>query len=212
VCLNSLLYKTEKDMERISSLLGREQEAAYWRQLASRRAATIRKLLWDPSKGVFFDYDLRSGKRSEYAYATTFYPLWAGLASTEEARALVRNLRQFEQPGGLAMSTRETGVQWDYPYGWAPIQLLVVEGLQKYGYNSDADRISYKFLSTVLDNFERDGTIREKYNVVTRSSETKVTAGYAANVVGFGWTNGVFLELLSGLPHDSLSRLEGTAR
>lgn len=207
VCLNSLLYKTEKDMERMSSLLGQEPEAARWQRLATHRAATMRKLLWDATRGMFFDYDLRSGKRSDYPYATTFYPLWAGLASAEEARAVVRNLHRFEQPGGLAMSTLETGVQWDYPYGWAPVQLLAVEGLRRYGYGAEANRISYEFLAMVADNFRRDGTIREKYNVVTRSSEIQVTAGYAANVVGFGWTNGVFLELLRRLPAHWVERL-----
>jgi len=129
------------------------------------------------------------------------------LATPEEARALVTNLPLFEQPGGIAMSRHETGVQWDYPYGWAPLQLLVVEGLRRYGFNSVADRISYKFLSTVAENFRRDGTIREKYNVVTRSSESHVTAGYQANVVGFGWTNGVFLELLHSLSREWSERL-----
>ena len=108
------------------------------------------------------------------------------------------------------MSTRETGVQWDYPYGWAPIELLAVEGLRRYGYDAEANRISYEFLAMVLDNFQRDGTIREKYNVVTRSSEIPVTAGYAANVVGFGWTNGVFLELLNRLPGELVEQLRAT--
>lgn len=207
VCLNSLLYKTEKDMEEISSRLGRKQGAARWRQLASQRAERMRTLLWDATRGMFFDYDLRRGRRSDYPYATAFYPLWAGLPTAEEARAVVKNLHRFEQSGGLAMSTRETGVQWDYPYGWAPIQLLAVEGLRRYGYDAEANRISYEFLSTVLDNFQRDSTIREKYNVVSRSSEIQVTAGYAANVVGFGWTNGVFLELLRRLPDKWVERL-----
>lgn len=143
-----------------------------------------------------------------YEYATTFYPLWAGLATAQEAASVVRNLHRFEHAGGLAMSTRETGVQWDYPYGWAPIQFLAVEGLRRYGYQAEANRIAYEFLSMVLDNFQRDGTIREKYNVVTRSSEIGVTAGYAANVVGFGWTNGVFAELLSQLPDNWIARLQ----
>jgi alpha,alpha-trehalase len=60
----------------------------------------------------------------------------------------------------------------------------------------------------VLENFRHDGTIREKYNVVTRSSEVHVTAGYEANVVGFGWTNGVFLALLHELPPEWVKRLE----
>jgi alpha,alpha-trehalase len=99
------------------------------------------------------------------------------------------------------MSTNDSGVQWDYPFGWAPIQLLAVEGLRNYGYQADANRISQKFLAMVLANFERDGTIREKYNVVTDSSNIQLSEGYRDNVVGFGWTNAVFLELLQELPH-----------
>jgi alpha,alpha-trehalase len=75
-----------------------------------------------------------------------------------------------------------------------------IDGMRRYGFNEDADRVAYKFLSTVAENFRRDGTIREKYNAVTRSSETAVTAGYNINIVGFGWTNGVFLSLLRDLP------------
>jgi alpha,alpha-trehalase len=85
--------------------------------------------------------------------------------------------------------------------------LLADEGIRKYGFNDDADRVSYEFLSTVAENFRRDGTIREKYNAVTRSSETQVTAGYRMNIVGFGWTNGVFLVLLHELPPNFVARL-----
>ena len=105
------------------------------------------------------------------------------------------------------MSVQESQGQWDYPFGWAPVQLLAVEGMRRYGHNVEADRVSAEFLSTVLENFARDKTIREKYNVVTRSSETKVTAGYAANVVGFGWTNAAFVELLHALPAEKIAQV-----
>jgi alpha,alpha-trehalase len=59
----------------------------------------------------------------------------------------------------------------------------------------DAARVSREFVTTVRDNFASDHTIKEKYNVVTGSSEFQVTAGYSQNVVGFGWTNGVVLEM-----------------
>ena len=93
------------------------------------------------------------------------------------------------------------------PYAWAPDQLIADEGLRKYGFNKEADRVSYEFLSTVAENFRQDGTIREKYNAVTRSSETQVTAGYHMNIVGFGWTNRVFLELLHDLPAELVQKL-----
>ncbi len=200
VCLNSLLFKAEQDLAALAHLLGRGEDAARWQQRAAARRDAINKYLWDPKAGIFFDYDFDRGVRSSYVYATTVYPLWAGLASEKQARAVAANLKRLERPGGLAMSERVTGVQWDLPYGWAPIQLLAVEGLRRYGFEEQANSMAYNFLSMVLENFQRDGTIREKYNVVTRSSEFKVTAGYHANVVGFGWTNGVFLELLHELP------------
>jgi len=200
VCLNSLLYKTEKDLQEMSTLLGRREEAQLWGRKAIERQKRIMKYLWDERRGLFVDYNFFTGARSAYEYATTFYPLWAGLTSKEQAQAVVRNLALFEQFGGLAMSRRETQAQWDYPYGWAPIHLLVVEGLRRYGYAVEADRISSKFLTTVMQNFLLDHTIREKYDVVSGSEITHIGAGYKQNVTGFGWTNGVFLELLQMLP------------
>ncbi len=209
VDLNSLLYKTETDLERITTLLGRPAEARAWRERAARRRALVDRYLWDAQRGMYFDYDFVAGKRSTYEYATTFYPLWAGLASPEQARAVAGKLSRFEQPGGVAMSRQETLTQWDYPYGWAPIQLLTIEGLRRYGQGPEADRLSRRFLDTVAENFRRDGTIREKYNMVTRSSEMKISAGYVENVAGFGWTNGVFLELQHGLPQQEPARRVG---
>jgi len=116
-------------------------------------------------------------------------------------------MKIFERPGGIVTSDRETGVQWDAPYGWAPVQWFAVMGLRRYDFTTDATRVAQKFDSMVLENFLRDGTIREKYNAVTRSSETQVTAGYHMNIVGFGWTNGVFLALLNELPQASVARL-----
>ena len=207
VCLNSLLYKSESDLAEMASILGKKDDVEKWRRLAETRKTKMNQFFWNAEKGMFFDYDFESQKQSSYTYVTTFYPLWAGLATTEQARAVEKNLSVFEQPGGLDMSPTESGGQWDHPYGWAPMQLVGIEGLRRYGFNGDANRLAYKFLSTVSENFRRDGTIREKYNVVTRSSETAVTAGYHMNIVGFGWTNGVFLELLKKLPSDAVERL-----
>ena len=207
VCLNSLLYKTERDLEQLSQRLGRKADAELWQKRAEHRKQAMQKYFWNEKAGLFFDYDFERSQQSTYRYATTFYPLWSGLATQEQAKALARNLPILERPGGLVMSSEESEGQWDFPYAWAPLQLITVEGLRRYGLAADANRLSYKFLSTVAENFRRDGTIREKYNAVTRSDEVKVGAGYQANVIGFGWTNGVFLELLHGLPQSDVQRL-----
>jgi alpha,alpha-trehalase len=207
-CLNSLLYKTEKDMEQISKWLGHGTDAERWAKRAQERKRLITHYLWSGERGFFTDLNFQTLQKSSYGYATMFYPLWAGLATPGQAKAVVGNLKGFEQPGGLPMSTQETGAQWDLPYGWGNIEMLAIEGLRRYGYNADADRVSYEFLSMVAENFRRDGNIREKYNVVTRSSEAHVELGYQMNVVGFGWTNAAFIELLHGLPKEMVERLE----
>ena len=52
--------------------------------------------------------------------------------------------------------------------------------------------------------FERSGTIVEKYDVRRGASDVAgdIRFGYRENQVGFGWTNGVYLEL-AGRPHES---------
>ncbi len=208
VCLNSLLYKTEKDLEQISRWLGHTADAQKWARRAADRKSLVTRYLWDSAHGSFFDFDVVKNKISTYSYASMFYPLWAGLATPEQAKAVAANLKVVERPGGIAMSPYETGAQWDLPYGWGNIEMVCIAGLRRYGFNADADRVSYEFLSTVAGNFRRDGNIREKYNVVTRSSEAHVELGYEMNVVGFGWTNAAFLELLHGLPKDMVERLD----
>ena len=214
VCLNSLLYKEEKDLETISRILGRQKDAEEWRARAARRQALITQWMWDAKAGEFFDYNFMTKERSTYEYASTFYPLWAGLATRQQAAAIVRSLPHFARQGGFMTSPYDTGAQWDAPYAWAPIQFLVVEGLRRYGYNNEANQLAFDFLSTVALNFRRDHTIREKYNAVTRSSDSPTTSGYSINVVGFGWTNATFLEFLHDLPAEYVQRLaaEQTAR
>jgi alpha,alpha-trehalase len=205
VCLNSLLYKYERDLAWMAAKLGKPEEASHWDAVALQRRAAINKYLWDGQKGMYFDYEFSApadsgsaaadGRQSDYAYLTTFYPLWAGAADAEQARKVEAHLDLFEKAGGLAMSTLDSGVQWDLPYGWAPVTWLAVAGLAGNGDEKDAVRVAEKFMATVRDNFACDGTIREKYNVVTRASEVAVTNGYRQNVIGFGWTNAVYLKM-----------------
>ncbi len=143
--------------------------------------------------GMFYDYNYVTHTPSTYNYITAFYPLWAGLASPQQAAAIEHHLGLFERDGGLATSDRDSGTQWDLPYGWAPTNWLAVKGLDTYGFHSDARRIAQHFTRTIEDNYLHDGTIREKYNVVSGSANIQVAAGYKANVVGFGWTNAVYL-------------------
>jgi len=51
----------------------------------------------------------------------------------------------------------------------------------------------------VIKEFERHNTLVEKYDVERCSANVsdEICFGYSSNEVGFGWTNGVILELLA---------------
>jgi alpha,alpha-trehalase len=203
VCLNVLLSRMEEDAARINAIVGNAAASEVWRARALRRRGLIDRFLWDPDAGLYFDYNFETERRRPYQFATTFYPLWAGIASAEQARRVVSNLPRFETPGGLMTSTQTTGSQWDAPYGWAPLQLIAVDGLRRYGYQADADRLAREFVSLVVDDFTAHGTIVEKYDVRNRTSDLRsgLRFGYTSNEVGFGWTNAAVLDLLAGLHH-----------
>jgi len=202
VCLNSLLYLMESQTAEIMHIVGREDEVAAWQKRAHDRAATIDRLMWDAKDGLYYDYNFVHGSVRRYAFLTTFYPLWAGIASKEQAAQVVRNLSKFERPGGLQTSTSQSGSQWDAPFGWAPLEMIAIPALRRYEYREDAARTSVEFLSLVLQEFLKHGTIVEKYDVVRRSSNLsgEVHFGYSSNEVGFGWTNAAFTTLYDELP------------
>jgi len=201
VCLNSLLYQMERDAAEIQHALGRPDEASRWRERARARRTAIDRRLWDEEAGLYFDYNFETARRRHYEFATTFYPLWVGAATPEQARRVRESLPRFEAPGGILTSTRVTGHQWDAPFGWAPLQMIAVSGLRRYGYEEDADRIAGKFLSLVVKEFEEHGGILEKYDLRRRESDVSadIRFGYSSNEIGFGWTNAAFVELLAGL-------------
>jgi alpha,alpha-trehalase len=217
VCLNSLLYRFETGAAEIMTTLGRASDAARFKRRAAMRRASINRLMWDDRDGLYYDYNFVERRVRRYPFVTTFYPLWAGLATRAQAARVVENLHLFERPGGLLTSTTVSGSQWDAPFGWGNLQMLAVEGLRRYGYNSEADRISANFLSLVLKEFIAHNTIVEKYDVEARQSQISagLKFGYTSNEIGFGWTNAAFTELYAGLPEtrkQDVLRLNGVGR
>jgi alpha,alpha-trehalase len=192
VDLNAQLFRYEKDLERFSKLIGDRQSAAKWREAAARRRKAISKHLWDDKTGYFYDYDESSGRRLELKTLAGYMPLWAGAASDIQARRCAGNIGEFETEWGLANTEKLawTGRQWDYPNGWPPHQLLVHDGLMRYGMRKEAARIVRKYLALVERVFGVTGKLWEKYDVV--SGRPGLPGRYPTQA-GFAWTNAVYL-------------------
>ena len=199
VDLNAMLYKYEMDFAREARLRDDIREAAKWEQAAAARKATMDKLMWDQTRGLYYDYNFVKEKRSGVASLASYFPMWAGMVTEKQAAALVKALRRFENKGGLATTDAlplnqyvpgAMPVQWAYPNGWAPLHFIVIEGLLRYGYHEDAKRIALKWVKNNLDWFNQHGVFLEKYNVV--SPEKPPQKGVYPSQTGFGWTNAVF--------------------
>ncbi len=199
VDLNALLYKYEADFARAATLAGNKREAAKWEDAAAVRKFTMDELMWDRSKGLYYDYNYVKKKRGSVASLASFYPLWAGMVDEKQALALSRSLRRFENKGGLASTDAlplgqfvfgTMPTQWAYPNGWAPLQYVAVRGLERYGFHGDARRVATKWLKTNLDWYNKEHVFLEKYNVV--SPEKPPLKGVYPSQTGFGWTNAVF--------------------
>jgi alpha,alpha-trehalase len=194
VCLNSILYARELDLEWAYVRLGDFDRARYWEALAAERAEVMRDIFWDPERELFLDFDWKTEERSPIPSLAAFYPLWAGWATDAQAAALVRRwLPRFLMPGGL-VTTLDTfpGRQWSCPNGWAPLQWLVAGGLDRYGYHSEATELRRRWCDTCARHFAGTGTLLEKYNVA--NTALKPECGYYGLVEGFGWTNAVFVD------------------
>lgn len=145
---------------------------------------------------MFFDYDTAKKARTTFESATTLWALWAGVASEDQAAALVtKALPKLEEFGGLVSTTKgsvgELGPgrpqrQWDYPYGWAPQQVLAWKGLQRYGFQKEAARLAYRWLYMVTKAFrDYNGVVVEKYDVTREEDPHRVDAEYGNQGLGF---------------------------
>lgn len=198
VDLNAYLYKYEMDFARACEILGETKVAQDWLIAAEARKKTMNELMWSKTWGLYYDYNYAKKRRGSVVSLATYIPMWAGMVSDTQAEKLVRNLRRFEQKGGLAtteqqlprIATLPRPEQWAYPNGWAPLHFFVVEGLRRYGYEQDARRIARKWLNTNLHWFSEHGVFLEKYNVA--SPNKPPTMGHYPTQTGFAWTNAVF--------------------
>jgi alpha,alpha-trehalase len=200
VDLNALLYKYEMDFARFAELKNDKKLAAVWKHHATERKKHMNELMWASMRGFFFDYNFEQHDQGNIWSLAAYYTMWTGMATKQQAKRLVDNLKRFEKKGGLSTTMKplidtsilfgSLKVQWANPNGWAPLQYIVVEGLRRYGYEKEAKRIVHAWMSGNLTWFEKHNEFLEKYNVVNPVKPPQ--SGVYPSQRGFGWTNGIF--------------------
>ncbi|KAI5184411.1 alpha,alpha-trehalase [Nematocida homosporus] len=213
VDLNSLLYKTEMDILRHRDIPELQAKAA-------QRKAAINTILWNGT--AYYDYNMHTKELSKYKGASTLYPLFSRAADPEKAKILIANLDDLVGPGGILTGTKESCLrepgepqrQWDYPYGWAPHQMLAWVGLINYNEHARARNLALRWCTMVGRIFSQyNGAVTEKYNVEVGSHKVEAEYGNIGAEIeyvpreGFGWTNTSWLVGLALLNETSRREL-----
>ncbi|HEU5451567.1 MAG TPA: trehalase family glycosidase [Terriglobales bacterium] len=166
--LTTMMVKETRSLALEARELGRADDARKWDATADRLAALVRTRMWDPQTSFFYNLARDSGsfvskqgidvRRKEII---GFLPLWAGIATREQAAQLRKeaaNPASFNRRFG--MPTLAANDPYFDPYitrccqwngaVWLLWDYMVMRGLEDYGYRGDAERVAQHAMDGVL--------------------------------------------------------------
>lgn len=188
VDLNCLLLRYEE-------ILAQATGHTRFIKAANVRRAAISQRFFDKTRGFFCDVEIATGQPVPLTTAAGLFPLYAGAATPAQADRTVEWMTEhLLAPGGLLTTDITSGQQWDAPNGWAPLQWIAIQGLRRYGFDDLAEGLRQRWLATCDAVFAASGKFVEKYNVLDPLAASR--GGEYALQDGFGWTNGVYLDLI----------------
>ncbi|RLV60790.1 cell wall anchor protein [Parashewanella curva] len=194
VDLNAYLYAEKRLLAEISQKLGLGNTSKQWQKQASKLGQKIRTQFWDADTQFF--YDRRYHNNTSYLLIKQgkgvegWLPLWAKVASTEQAKQLIKvNLTPTRFGTKIPFPTVSADSPhfapsryWRGPV-WLDQSYFALVGLNNYGHHKQAQRLA-KQLVTHGQGIVGHGVIRENYHPLTGG-------GLHAN--NFSWSASVIL-------------------
>ncbi|GGD22961.1 MGH1-like glycoside hydrolase domain-containing protein [Aureimonas glaciei] len=173
VGLNASLALDAEMLALIAAELGRGDDAAEFSALAADTREKIRTELWDESRGLFANRQ-RGGGFVGSVGPTSFYPLYCGAATPEQAQRLLVHLGNPQTFGGdfvLPNVTRDDPAFADNVYWrgriWANVNFFVWQGLRRYGFYAQASALAEKSLALFEASWRDERQCGENYSAVT---------------------------------------------
>jgi alpha,alpha-trehalase len=220
--LNAWLYQMENNIAWMAQQTGDAATSDRFKRAAAARKQAINALLWDNEAGMWRDgilspttntnssssSNVNPGQiytlqQNPHMFASNFVPLWTGITAENNTQGerVVTALKNsgLIGPAGIATTLYKTGQQWDYPNGWPPLQHMLIEGASSYG-GAAGDTLAAALATTWVNVnynvFTATGAMHEKYDVSVPGGVIGGGGEYKPQI-GFGWSNGVLLDLLN---------------
>lgn len=204
VDLNCIMHRMEKNLNEFHTTLNQNHLALKYEKAIESRQEGITAILWNATENNWKDYLLDRNAQSSVISISNYFPLWSqsfDINNKHITHSILKSLQSsgLIRPGGLETTTLKTHQQWDKPNAWPPMQDLIIDGLHHLPNNTLAHTLSRSFLTkwinTGLIAWERTNFMYEKYNA---TGIGLVGGGGEYNLqLGFGWTNGVILKMLT---------------
>ncbi len=192
ICLNSFLYVDKLALAEMAVVLGKQELADKLRRESEIIKQYVQEKMYDEETGFFYDIRLETGELIKVMGAEGWLPLWAGIATLEQAEKVKRNMmdaklfNSYLPLGTLDIShpaLRPVRGYWRGPV-WFDQVYFGIMGLRRYGYVEEADFLTRKFMEHA-QGLMTDGPIHENYNPLT---------GEALNSPNFWWTSAVMMK------------------
>ncbi|KAL6177822.1 hypothetical protein ACLB2K_049344 [Fragaria x ananassa] len=219
--LNVLILGMEHDIAFLAKVIGDGSISDRFLKASKARHKAIKSVFWNAKKGQWLDYWLNditcisepqtweACNQNQNVFASNFIPLW--IESLYSDTSMVEKVTRSLQSSGLlcaagiATSLTNSGQQWDFPNGWAPIQHMIAEGLARSGSKEAklvGEDIAVRWIRTNYKAYKKTGVMHEKYDV-QKCGEFGGGGEYVPQT-GFGWSNGLVLAFLEefGWPQD----------
>jgi alpha,alpha-trehalase len=203
--LNSLLYWDAFLLAKFYNKLGDLEKSQYYQDVAEQWKAAVTAVHWNENIGTWLDYDMRNNKPREYFYPSNLAPLWTRCYNTSLSGHYANKTTQYINNegirtylGGIPTSLDLTREQWDFPNAWPPLQIIIIQGLL-YTNDTDANNLAYEFAQNwVFANHKGYLETNEMFEKYDAENPGEYGGGGEYTVQsGFGWTNGVIMELLN---------------
>jgi len=177
--LNCMLVMEAESLAEMARELGLFDEAAQFQMESDARAEKVRDSMWDEETGFFYHLSLKRNdftvhqpgdlKRKEII---GFLPLWAGIASPQQAARLIgehlKNEGEFWRRYGIPSLSADDPYYdpkgyWNGPV-WVEWNYLVERGLFNYGYDDDARELAHRVASGMIQVLRNTHTLWEFYS------------------------------------------------
>ena len=157
VLFNVILCRAERDLGKIAEIIGAGSDAHFDR--AEKIKDAVNSKLWDETQGLYYDYDLISGKMIRKDTIFSYMPLFAGIPNEQRGRKLLDNLRThcFCVADGDCVAVPSYDMcqvdyqgefYWRGPV-WVNINWYLAQGVREFGEEELADWIERSLITLV---------------------------------------------------------------